>query len=81
MQDQMLERLDFISCSGNVDELLSLFLRSSHGTILRHVLEEVGHAENSIGSLSHLYEYRSMLSRLPQISITLKAASKEEISS
>ena len=55
MQDQMLERLDFISCSGNVDELLSLLPRSSHGTVLRHVLEEVGHTENSIGSLSRLH--------------------------
>ena len=60
MQDQVLESLDSISRSGDVDELLSLLLRSSHSSQLQHILEEVGHAENGSGTLSSSREHTAM---------------------
>ena len=51
MQDQMLQRLDLLSRNGDVEQLLRLLLRSSQSALLQHVFEEVGHAEDSVGSL------------------------------
>ena len=51
MQDQMLQRLDLIRRSSNINQLLRLFLRSGQSSFLQHVLEEVGHAEDGIGAL------------------------------
>jgi len=51
MQDQMLQRLDLIRRSSDIDQLLRLFLRSSQSALLQHVFEEVGHAEDSVGAL------------------------------
>lgn len=51
MQDQVLESVDLVRRSSNINQLLSLLLRSCHDSDLHHVLEEVGHTENSIGIL------------------------------
>ena len=52
MQDQMLQRLDPIRRSSDIDQLLRLFLRSSQSALFQHVFEEVGHAEDCVGALS-----------------------------
>lgn len=51
MQDQMLQRLDLIRRSGDVDQLLRLFLRSSQSALLQHVFKEICHAEDSVRAL------------------------------
>jgi hypothetical protein len=65
MQDQMLKGLNLVSHSGNVDQLLGLLLRSSHGSFVKHVLEEVRHAKDDIGPL-----WKFVLVTVPCVFIT-----------
>ena len=51
VQDHMFESRNLVCRSGNVDELLSLLLRGSHGSNVQKELVEVRDAEDGVGTL------------------------------
>jgi hypothetical protein len=51
VQDQVLQARDVVRRSGDVNELLRLFLRGGHGSQVQQVFPEIRHAEDGIGAL------------------------------